>query len=140
MNGKLTEALAEVEAAIEMQPGQAPPVAMKTGILYLQKRYDEAISAGRKALAYQPNFPTALNWLYRLYGQQKNYADAVALLSSARRYFTGASADQEYVWTSQWQDLVSRRGIGPWVQDRLEHEFGPPIQNMMRYEHATWRM
>ncbi|MFN7936100.1 MAG: winged helix-turn-helix domain-containing protein [Bryobacteraceae bacterium] len=140
VNGKLPEALREAEQAVSMQPGEVAPVTMRSAVLYLQGRYDEAILGVRQALALQPTNSSALNWLYRAYGMQGHYAEALAALSSSRRHFTGTSPDTEYERTGHWQELLHNRGIGEWVKRQLDEEKVQPIKDMMRYEHATWRM
>jgi hypothetical protein len=36
--------------------------------------------------------------------------------------------------------LLETQGIEGWVRKQLAAESGRPIQDMMRYEHATWRL
>ena len=140
VNGNLDEAQRAINTAVNLSPTEAPPLTMKAGILYLRQNYGEAAVTARKALALQPSFTSALNWLYRSLGMQRRFDESLAALSAQRRSFTGMAPETEYAQTAEWQRLLRSDGIERWVKRQLDIESSQPVKNMMRYEHATWRV
>lgn len=81
--GRLDEALAEARQAEALDP-LAPVHQLDTGIvLYLARRYDEAIAQYRRLLALHPDHRYAYFPLALAYAQAKQYGNAVTALDEA---------------------------------------------------------
>ncbi len=83
--GRFDEALSEIRRAKEIDP-LAPVInAGEVWILYFARRYDEAIEAGRKLQATNPDFAEINEYLKRCYDQKGMYREAIAARQMRRK-------------------------------------------------------
>jgi tetratricopeptide (TPR) repeat protein len=82
--GRLDEALEEIERAHELDP-LSPVIGSNLAyILYLRRDYDKAAEACRKVLETEPEYFQALIALGMIYEQKRMYGEAIALLERVR--------------------------------------------------------
>ncbi len=83
--GRLDEALAEIERALELDPLSLSINTALGHVLYLSRQYDRAIVQYRKALGLDPNFAQAHLWFGRPYLEKAMYDEAIAEVQTAVR-------------------------------------------------------
>jgi TolB-like protein len=77
------EALAELDRARELDPTSLIVSDQRGWVLYMARRYDEAIRQFRKTLELEPRFPHAHCWLGRAYLQKGMLQEGLAELEEA---------------------------------------------------------
>ena len=83
--GRLDEALAEIERALELDPLSLSINTALGHVLYLSRQYDRAIVQYRKALGLDPNFAQAHLWFGRPFLEKAMYDEAIAEVQTAVR-------------------------------------------------------
>jgi len=73
---RFDEAIATVEAALEIDPNSLWLQRERGRFLYYARRYDEAIVQFERVLEVDENFGTARGWLFRAYEMKGDYAGA----------------------------------------------------------------
>jgi len=83
--GRRDEAVAEIERARSVDPFSLR--VMSEGVLweFVARNYDQAIQAGRAALASEPNNAPLYSYLALVYATQKRYAEAIEFAQTSRR-------------------------------------------------------
>jgi len=81
--GETEKAIAEVKHAQKLDPLSSITQAMVGFILYVARRFDEAIEHGRQALEIEPDSITALYLGALPYKEKQMYAEAISLLEKA---------------------------------------------------------
>jgi tetratricopeptide (TPR) repeat protein len=81
--GRCDEAVKEIRRAQELDPLSLPVNASIVYVLYLCRRYDEAIEAGKKTLELDAAFPLTHQRLGLPYVQKKMYREAIAEFQQA---------------------------------------------------------
>ena len=82
--GRLDEALEEIERAHELDP-LSPVIGSNLAyILYLRRDYDKAAEACRKVLETEPEYFQSLIALGMIYEQKRMYGEAISLLERVR--------------------------------------------------------
>jgi tetratricopeptide (TPR) repeat protein len=85
LTGRPTEALAELEQALSLDP-LSSQIHAQTGLqLYRMRRYDAAIAHLRQTLELYPRFARAHDWLGRTYLSKGMHAEALAEMETAVR-------------------------------------------------------
>jgi TolB-like protein/Flp pilus assembly protein TadD len=75
--GRISEALAEMHLAQELDPLSLPVVAIGGWIFYLARQYDEAIEQSNKALILDPNYGLAHSYLGKALLQKGMHNEAI---------------------------------------------------------------
>lgn len=83
--GRLDEALAEIQRALELDPLSLGINTALGHVLYLSRQYDRAIEQYRKALALDPNFAQAHLWFGRPYLEKGMFDEAIHEIQTAVR-------------------------------------------------------
>jgi TolB-like protein/Tfp pilus assembly protein PilF len=83
--GRHNEALAEIRKAQELDPLSLIVNAVEANILYMARRYDDAIEKSSRVIEMDSNFPEAYEYLKRAFDQKGRYADAIAARQARRR-------------------------------------------------------
>jgi serine/threonine protein kinase len=78
---RFDEALAQINVAQKLDPLTAVRRAAKARILFVARRYDEALEECQGALDLQPNFPAALDEIIPVYTMQKKFREAIEATS-----------------------------------------------------------
>jgi TolB-like protein/DNA-binding winged helix-turn-helix (wHTH) protein/Flp pilus assembly protein TadD len=87
--GRLDEALEEIERAHELDP-LSPVIGSNLAyILYLRRDYDKAAETCRKVLETEPEYFQSLIALGMIYEQKRMYGEAIALLGRVREQTEG---------------------------------------------------
>ncbi|HKG22984.1 MAG TPA: winged helix-turn-helix domain-containing protein [Blastocatellia bacterium] len=87
--GRLDEALEEIERAHELDP-LSPVIGSNLAyILYLRRDYDKAAEACRKVLETEPEYFQSLIALGMIYEQKRMYGESIALLGRVREQTEG---------------------------------------------------
>jgi adenylate cyclase len=81
--GKISESLAQVKKAVELDPLSMIILTDAARDLYLAHRYDESIDQYRRSLEVDPNFPIAHKGLAEVYSQIGKHAEAVSEIEKA---------------------------------------------------------
>ncbi len=81
--GRFEEAAREIQLAQELDPLSLPISSGVGHVLYLSRRYDDALLAYRHTLELEPNFLQARLWFGRPYLQKGMFKEAVAELEAA---------------------------------------------------------
>jgi eukaryotic-like serine/threonine-protein kinase len=90
--GRVSEGIAEVSKAEELDPLALIILTNFGTVLYWARQYDRALEQYHKALSLSPDFWTA-HWMMGLaYEQKGNYHDAAKELRTAMKFFPGTSA------------------------------------------------
>jgi serine/threonine-protein kinase len=84
--GRLDEALAMAERAVQLDPLNSIILTISGVTLEYQRRYDDAIERMQNALRTSPNDPVAYNGLWETYYMKGMYEES---LKSAKAFFTG---------------------------------------------------
>ncbi|MGH9863004.1 MAG: tetratricopeptide repeat protein [Candidatus Acidiferrales bacterium] len=87
--GRLDEALAEAQRALEADPLSLVSNAALGYVLTSRRQYDQAIEQGRKTVEMDPNFPLAHLFLGMAYEQKGTYESAIAEFRKATELFEG---------------------------------------------------
>jgi len=102
--GRLEEALDQVRRAEQSDPLSPITHADLGRILYLNRRYEEAMAADRRALELDPNFTRARTNLAVIDVQRGAFADAILELEEAQRR---ADAHPTGMMGREWPELVA---------------------------------
>lgn len=78
-------ALAEMQLAVELDPGSATINADMCHLLYFARKYDAAVEQCNKTLNIDPNFLSAHEHLYEIYTVKGMYAEAIESYFAASR-------------------------------------------------------
>ena len=108
--GRFDEALQQIDVAQKLDP-LAPIVrAAKGKILFVARRYDQAINQCKTALELEPNFTPALALIGQIYTSQGNFREAIAAtIKYARLSPDDVSLELAYVYAAAGQkDSVER--------------------------------
>jgi predicted Zn-dependent protease len=91
--GRIDEAIQEITAAQKHDPLSPIVRAARAKILFVARRFSDAVAQCRKALELEPNFAPAYSVLAQAYAFQQQYSEA---LSAAKKYVElSGGADQE---------------------------------------------
>jgi TolB-like protein/DNA-binding winged helix-turn-helix (wHTH) protein/predicted Zn-dependent protease len=93
--GRHTEALAEIDRARELDPTSLLVSDQRGWVLYIARRYDEAIEQFHKTLELEPRFAHAHCWLGKAYLQKGMLREGLAELEEAVSLPGG---DSPYFW------------------------------------------
>jgi len=83
--GRLEEALAEMERAVELDPLNVPHNIILAAVLFYMRDYDRAIDHLLETLALDPDYPVAHAYLADFYIAKGMYEEAIAACHRARR-------------------------------------------------------
>jgi eukaryotic-like serine/threonine-protein kinase len=90
--GRVSEAIAEISKAEELDP-LSPIILTNFGtVLYWARQYDRALEQYHKVLSLSPDFWTAYWMLGSVYEQTGNYREAAEEMRTAMKFFPGSSA------------------------------------------------
>jgi TolB-like protein len=89
--GRLDEALATAERAVQLDPLNSIVLTISGVTLNYLGRYDDAIERFQQALRTSPNDPVAHNSLWETYYKKGMYEES---LNSAKAFFTGLGLDE----------------------------------------------
>jgi len=92
--GRVDEALAEIELAQTLDPLSSIVNSDKGKILYYSRRYDEALTQLRKTVQLDPSFLAAHEWLFQVHCAQGHYDQSIAELR--------AHPDWPSAWLLAW--------------------------------------
>jgi TolB-like protein/Flp pilus assembly protein TadD len=84
LTGRFTEARAEIDIALQLDPLSSIIREGKTFIPFLEHRYDEAAQGYCELIADDPTFYKAYTSLGRVYAQQGKFLDAIRMLEKGR--------------------------------------------------------
>lgn len=87
--GRLDEALIEIERAQRLDPLSLIIAASVGDILVMQRRYDEALAQFRRAIELDPSFPKSYHGAGRAYVEKRMYAEAIEMFAKARDLTAG---------------------------------------------------
>jgi DNA-binding winged helix-turn-helix (wHTH) protein/Tfp pilus assembly protein PilF len=87
--GRLSEALAEIRRAQEIDPLSLTIASNLAYIHYLRREYDQAANCARRALETEPDYFQSLIALGPTLQQQRKYEEAIALLEKVRAQQNG---------------------------------------------------
>ena len=82
--GRHEQALHEIRLALAQDPVSLIANAVEANVLYMARRYDEAITQARQAIELEPNFPETYEFLKRALDQKGLYGEAVAARQKRR--------------------------------------------------------
>jgi tetratricopeptide (TPR) repeat protein len=140
VNGRLQEAQAEAEAALQLDPASAPSLAQLASVAYLGGRYQEAVTLGLQAAQLNPNMHGAHYWRFRalvLLGDAREAARARADAAAGWGAFTPEARQR---LSSTYTTLVVEGGASR-LADFLLAEVSagrPRLVNL--YDRAVWQL
>jgi tetratricopeptide (TPR) repeat protein len=103
--GRKEEGVAEARRAVELDPASLEANTFLCGILYLSRRYDQALQQCRATVALEPNYWFSRMFLGTTLEQQGDFSGALDELQKATRVET------EIPWpTAELGSLYARRG------------------------------
>ena len=79
----IEKGLAACERALKLEPQLADALVARARLLYVQKKYDEAIHLARQAIERKPDCPGAYNVIGRCYFVSDRFQEAAALVERA---------------------------------------------------------
>ncbi len=79
----IEKGLAACERALKLEPQLADALVARARLLYVQKKYDEAILLARQAIERKPDVPGAYNVIGRCYFASDRFQEAAALVERA---------------------------------------------------------
>jgi TolB-like protein len=124
-----TEALAELDRARELDPTSLIVSDQRGCILYLARRYDEAIEQIRKTLELEPRFAHAHCWLGKAYLQKGMLREGLAELEEAASLPGGDSPLYRY-WLGYGYARCGKRAEALKIVERMnaqeQKSFGSP--------------
>lgn len=82
--GRPEEGFARMQQALKLDPTSLTFNKDLAAILYLARKYDQAIDQLKKTLELDPNFPETRYWLALVYTQQGRYEEAIAEFQQLR--------------------------------------------------------
>ena len=83
--GRHDEALAEIRRAEQLDPLSLIINAVEANMLYMARRYDDAIEKCRQIIAMDAEFPEVYEYLKRSYDQKGLFSQAIAARQTRRR-------------------------------------------------------
>jgi predicted Zn-dependent protease len=83
--GRHDEALAEIRRAEDVDPLSLIVNSVHANILYLARRYDEAVQMCLRVIEMNPYFPEVYEYLKRAYAQRGQYAESIDARQTRRR-------------------------------------------------------
>lgn len=126
--GRLTEALKESETAERLDPVSPYVLAFKGRILYLMRRYDEAIEQSKKTVMLEAEFGHAHRLLGDAYLQKHMYAEAIAEFTAARRQIRNSpipTAELAYAYAVSGNVSESRKILRELLEESKLGPFPP---------------
>lgn len=127
--GRHDEATTEFRRAIALEPQATIYAAVLTRSFLEGGRTQLALENAKKVYAFDPDYPSSLNWLVLMHAVSGDYADALALVSKERgrtggrdyNLFAGwayaklgklAEAKQELAWLKEHRGTASEYSVG----------------------------
>jgi serine/threonine protein kinase/tetratricopeptide (TPR) repeat protein len=115
--GRPDDALAEIRRASAIDPLSLIVNAVEANILYMARRYDEAIAQCLKVIDMDPNFPEVYEYLKRSLDQKGSYREAIAARQMRRRILRRNISE-----TAALRDASAARDRRTYWQHRREQE------------------
>jgi tetratricopeptide (TPR) repeat protein len=123
------EAVTEYRRAVTLEPQATIYGAVLTRGLLEGGKTELALENAKKVYAFDPDYPSSLNWLVLAHAANGNYTDALALISKERgrtgrrdyNLFAGwayakmgklAEAKQELAWLKEQRGTASEYSVG----------------------------
>ena len=139
-SGRLDQALHQIDHAISLNPTDAAPVAMRAGILYFMRRYEESMRAAQLALGLHAGYTSANDWIYRSGIAAGRIEEALEAKASLTAAFTGMSVDLREQREQRWNEAYRSGGIEPLVREFLDETSQGLALVENRYDRAALRM
>jgi len=115
--GRHEEALAEIRLASNIDPLSLIVNSVEANLLYMARRYDEAIQKSYSVVDMDPNFPEAYEYLKRSYDQTRSFPQAIAARQK-RRSILGLDSSE----TPALRAAASAKSPRVYWRSRLEQE------------------
>jgi tetratricopeptide (TPR) repeat protein/tRNA A-37 threonylcarbamoyl transferase component Bud32 len=138
--GRLDEALQEIDQAVKLRPADAAPIAMRAGILYFMRRYDEAIDAARFSLGLHAGYTAANDWIYRAGMAGGRVEEALEAKASLTASFTGLSVEARQAYEHRLNEAYRSGGVELLVRTLLEETSEGLALQENRYDRAALLM
>jgi serine/threonine protein kinase/TolB-like protein/Tfp pilus assembly protein PilF len=137
--GRPDEALAHIRIARELDPLSLIVNTVEALVLYMARRYDEAIQQSLNAIDLDPNFPEAYEYLKRAYDRKGSYAAAIAARRARRKALgfdttethalrtAAAATSADVYWRSrlaQEHAESKTEGVFPWELAEINAQVG----------------
>jgi hypothetical protein len=113
---------------------------MRAAILYLSRRYEDAIQAGQEGLGLKPNFSSAYEWIYRSQLHLRHVGEALAARAAMNASFVQLTPDSRFEEERRWMDAYRSGGLSKAVESLLAATASKPALDQHRCERATWKM
>jgi DNA-binding winged helix-turn-helix (wHTH) protein len=139
-SGRLDQALRQIDKTVALNPTDAGAHAMRAGILYFMRRYDESIVAARLALGLRAGYTGATDWIYRSGMACGLIEEALAARAALIASFSGLSFDGRQDLERRWNEAYRSGGLKNLVGELLKDSSVGLAHTQQVYDRATLRM
>jgi eukaryotic-like serine/threonine-protein kinase len=126
--GRHDEALAMIRQAEKLDPLSLIINAVEANVLYMARRYDEAIEKSRQIIAMDADFPEVYEYLKRSYDQKGQYAQAIVARQTRRRLLglpTGDTAALRAAASTTAHDVYWRNRLAQELEEGKDEGLQP---------------